>query len=499
MGISSLGVGSSILTQDVIDQLKEVDEKAHVEPLTLNIAYENDKKDALEVVDASMDNLIDSINELKSHSLFIDRSTEVNGTAVEVVALVNTDVQDFTLMVDKLATKQIQESGIFSSEDALVGNKGEVTEVEETEIQTVDVLDEDGNPVLDEDGEVVTEEIEVTTITEVETPSTLTVSINGTDFDIEYDSTTTLRDLKKSINEVAGEKFDATIAQINDGEFTLFLSSVETGKNQTISIVDNSGQLKDDKLTALTELQAGSNSEFKFNGKAVERTTNNVKDLISGLSITLKEPGASVVSITQNREEIMERVDSFVSKYNSARNELDKVTKASVDSKEKGIFSTESTIKKMKQAVSNLFNNVDSSAGNILDFGFNIDKSGFLTIDKIAFGKELDANPKNLEVFLAGGTYTKSDGASSELKGTFVEMSTTIESYTKFGRTLDTLEDSITAKIKSLEDEKVSATESLDSKYEIMKQRFTAYDAMISKFNSASAMFSQMIDTENAK
>ncbi len=470
MGISSLGVGSSILTQDVVDQLREVDEKAHLEPITLNIANENDKKDALDVIDASMNNLKDSINEMKSHSIFIERSTEVTGTAVSVVALVNTDVQDFTLTVDKLATKQIQESGIFSSEDALIANKGEVTEEE----------DEEGNTH------------------EVETPSSLTVSISGTDFEIAYDSTTTLKDLKKSINNVAGEKFDVTIAQINDGEFTLFLSSVETGKNQEITITDNSGNLKDDKLTSLTELQAGANSEFTFNGKAVERTTNNVKDLISGLSITLQETGTSVVSVTQNREEIMNRVDSFVSKYNSTMNELNKVTKSSVDSSEKGIFSAESTIKNMKKTIANLFNNIDKSAGSLMDFGFDIDKDGFLTLDKTVFETNLDENSKNLEVFLAGGTFTKSDESTLELKGAFVEMSTIIESYTRLGRTLDTFQDSISVKIKAYEDEKVSATESLDSKYSIMKKRFIAYDAMISKFNSTSSMFKQMIDAQNA-
>ena len=470
MGISSLGVGSSILTQDVVDQLRKVDEKAHIDPITLNIANEKDKKAELDVIDASMDNLTDSINEMKSHSLFIDRTTEVSGTAVSVVALVNTDVQDFTLTVDKLATKQIQESGIFSSADALIANKGEVTE--ET--------DDEGNS------------------SEVETPSSLTVSISGEDFDIAYDSTTTLKDLKKSINNIAGEKFDVTIAQINDGEFTLFLSSVETGKNQEITIKDNSGNLKDDRLTSLKELQAGENSKFTFNGKDVERKSNNIKDLISGLSITLEETGTSVVSVTQNKDEIMNRVDSFVSKYNSTMNELNKATKSSVDSTEKGIFSAESTIKNMKKSIANLFNNTDKSAGTLMDFGFDIDKDGFLTIDKTVFEQNLYDNPKNLEVFIAGGKFTKDDNSSVKLKGAFVEMSSTIESYTRLGRTLDTFQDSIDTKIKSLEDEKVSATESLNSKYEIMKKRFIAYDAMISKFNSTSSMFKEMIDAQNS-
>ena len=44
MGISSLGVGSSILTQDILDQLREADESGKITPITLSIANENDKK-----------------------------------------------------------------------------------------------------------------------------------------------------------------------------------------------------------------------------------------------------------------------------------------------------------------------------------------------------------------------------------------------------------------------------------------------------------------------
>ncbi|MEA3228261.1 MAG: flagellar filament capping protein FliD [Campylobacterota bacterium] len=481
MGISSLGVGSSILTQDVVDQLREVDEQAQINPITLNIANANDKQDALNVVDASMDNLIDSINEMKTHSLFTERATEVSGTAVEVLALVNTDVQDFTLTVTSLATKQIQESGVFSSESDLIANKGEVTEVEEK--------DADGNPVLDEEGNPV--------MKEVETPSSLTVTISGTDFEIEYDSTTTLKDLKKSINDIAGEKLDVTIAQINDGEFTLFLSSVETGKEQEITIKDNSGNLKDDRLISLSELQAGTNAEFKFNGKEVERETNNVKDLVTGLSITLKEVGTSVVSVTQNRGEILDRLDSFVEKYNSAMRELDKVTKSSVETKEKGIFSTESTIKSMKNVVADLLSNT-SSSGNLLNFGFDIDKDGFMSVDKVLFEQQLDENPRNVEAALAGGSFINSDGSSQEKKGAFSAMSDIIESYTKYGATLDSFQDSVSMNIKSLEEEKISLTESLDSKYEIMKKRFIAYDAMISRFNSTSTMFKEMAEAQLA-
>ena len=168
MGISSLGVGSGILTQDVLDQLREADEAWQITPISLKILDETDKKKALEVLDASMTNFVDSINELKSKTLYDERKAEVSGTAVEVTADANTDIQDFTLSVSHLATKEIEESGVFTSEDEKIANAA----------------------------------------------GTLSLSIGGAaPYTINYDENTTLKDLKASINEVVGDEVDATIVQ----------------------------------------------------------------------------------------------------------------------------------------------------------------------------------------------------------------------------------------------------------------------------------------------
>lgn len=460
MGISSLGVGSSILTQDVLDQLREADEAGQVTPITLSIANEGDKKDAMDIIDANMKNLIDSISEVKSQSLYDERETEVSGTAVEVSADANTDIQDFTLSVTVLATKQIEESGAFSSEDDLIATAAGV----------------------------------------------MNLNIDGQDFEIPYDETTTLKALKTSINEIADDKIDATIVQINSGEFRLFISSVDTGTTQDITMTDTSGFLSDDggtssggtKLTTdMTAIQAGVDAEFTFNGQDIVRTSNNVDDLITGLDISLKEVGTSVVSVSQNRDNIIEKIDSFIEKYNSAISELDKMTKPSVGS-DRGIFSGESIIKNMKNTISDMFAFVGEGVGTMNDYGFDIDKDGVMTVDKVALNEAMDNDSNNVEAFFSGGTFTNSDETTTEVSGVFTEMSVIIEEYTNYNATLDQFSTSIDEKITTLEDRKTTAIERLDSKYEILKKQFAAYDAMISKFNTASSMFVQMANAQIA-
>lgn len=459
MGISSLGVGSSILTQDVLDQLRKADEAKFITPVELELANEGDKKDSFDVIDASMTNLIDSITALKSATLYDERSTTVTGTSVAVTAAANSDIQDFTLNVTNLATKQIEQSGAFTSSTELVANAAGV----------------------------------------------MNLNIDGQDFQISYDGTTTLEALKNSINDIAGDKVDATIVQINSGEFRLFISSADTGTTQNITITDNAdglgANLKDGRLTTdfdLAAVQTGVDANFTFNGQPITRTSNNITDLITGLDITLKEVGSSSVSIAQNRENIVSKIDSFVEKYNSAIAELNRMTKSSTESDERGIFSGESTIKNMKSALQDMIFSVGGGVGYLGDYGFDINKDGVMSIDKDIFNAKMDGNPDNVEAFFAGGTFTNADSTTTVVLGAFNEIATKVEEYTAINATLDQYKNSITEKISELEDRKLSATERLDARYEILKRQFAAYDAMIAKLNNASSMFTEMANAQLA-
>lgn len=461
MGISSLGAGSSILTQDVLDQLREADEAQRIRPLTLNIANETDKKDSLKVIDASMTNLRDSINELKSTTLFDERSATISGTSVSMTAEEGSDIQEFTLDVTQLATKEINESGSYGAETNLIATDA----------------------------------------------GSMTIDVGDKSYTIDYTDEMTLKDLKKEINKVAGDDVKASIVQVSSGDFRLFFNAVNEGDNQNISITDNDGNLSDDNgetaggtnLTDdMTTVQEGKNAKFTYNGENIERNSNNITDLISGYNITLNEVGSSTVNVEQNRETIESRVDSFVEKYNSTIKELSKQTVSSTDSSVRGIFSGDSMMKGMKPAIQNMIDSLSDAGGNMLDYGFSIDRDGIMSIDKKIFNEKIDDNPSNVEAFFTGGDFTKEDGSVEAIDGAFNSFYSVVNEFTKTNGDLDLVKTNIEERLSSYEDRKTSATERLDTKYAILKKQYAAYDSMISKFNSASSMFSQMITAENA-
>jgi len=459
MGIGSVGVGSGILTQDVLDQLRKADEASRIRPIDFSIANEKDKQAAFDVIKANMKNLSDAIGELASGTLYDNRSVDIDGDSIKMSVDANADEQEFSIDVSKLATKQIEESGSFASQD--------------TKIATAS--------------------------------GSLTLNVNGKDYTINYDDTTTLKDLKNSINTVAGEDIDATIVQVADDDFRLVLSSTNTGANQDITLSDNDGNLSDDggtsgggtKLTSdFSDLQTGEDAQFTFNGQSITRSSNNIDDLITGYHITLKQTGVSNVNVTEDRDEILSRIDSFVEKYNSAIDELDKMTKASTDASERGIFSNESTIKGLKSTIQNMVESVGGGVGMLYDYGFDIDKEGKLSVDKTVINDKLDNDSANFQAFFSGGTFLKDDSTTVEVDGAFSELGDILGTYTKTGGMLDNLDESMDEYLSELQDRKTDVTQQLDSRYAILKKKFTAYDIMISKLNSASNMFIQMANAQ---
>jgi len=462
MGVSSLGAGSNILTQDVLDQLRAADEAKFVAPLDARLKTEKDKSAAFDVLDAYMDNVYESLKSLTEYGVFESRTaSSSNDNIVEVVAKDSSDVQDFSLEVTDLATKEITQSGSFLTKDTAIAS---------------------GTGKLE-------------------------LSVGSEKFTINYDATTSIDDLKNLINKSAGDSVNATVVQVADGDFRLLLSAVNTGTGQEISIADvvGAGEKLGDQLlpdTGTTDgminIQPAIDASFKFNGVDITRKSNSVDDLLSGVTITLKDTGTTNVSVQQNTEHINERITNFVDKYNSAITQLNTDTKSSQEASERGIFSSDSTIKGMKSSLINMLSIVGGGAGKIEDFGLELDVDGRLSLDSEKFNAKLVADSTSVQAFFVGGSFTKEDGSVLEVDGVFAEMETEVAKYSKYNNTLDQFRDSIKTRYDSITEQKEKAVARLNASYAIQAKRFAAYDLIINRFNTASDMFSQMINAEIA-
>jgi len=198
--LGSVGIGSGVLTSDILDQLKEAEKSSQINPIDRSIKKNTAKTEALDLLKSLTSTLKSSATELKDSSLYLKRTVEGANDDISVSAHDGLRIQDFSIKDVKLAYKNVIQSGSFSSSDSKVA-------------------DDDGN---------------------------LNLRIDGKDYNIEYTANTSYEDLKIKINDIAGDDVTASILQTGDDEYKLIITSDETGKDQEINIIDLSGHLNDE-------------------------------------------------------------------------------------------------------------------------------------------------------------------------------------------------------------------------------------------------------------
>lgn len=450
--ISSLGVGSGVLTQDVLDQLKKVDESNFISPLQNKINIAASQFKAMGQISTWMSDLATAAYDLKSASLYTERSAAVTGSGVSVTVAANTNIQSFAVDVVSLATKTIKESGSFANTTDLIASG----------------------------------------------PGSMNLNIGGTAYTINYDATTTLESLKTTINTVAGDKVGASIVQLSTGDFRLFLSSKDTGVSQTMALTDTTGGLTGTQLTSgMSTIQSGTDALFKFNGQTATRSSNVISDLVAGATITLQTAGGTAnVDITQNRDVILEKINTFVEKYNAAAGGIAKMTHNSQDASTRGVLNADSAVKSMLNDLQNMM--IGGVGSSIINYGLTMDKSGVLSLDKAVLNTQLDTNASNVQAFFAGGTYLKPDATTTTLTGFFTSFQSGVETYSKFNGLVDTYESALQQRKTRLEADKEKAIERLDKRYQTMAKQFAAYDTMINRVKQQGSFLSQMISSANA-
>ncbi len=112
--ISSLGIGSGVLTADVIDQLKEADSSRIITPIENKITINNQQQDAEELLTSLMTSFKASASALSYDTVFDNKTVDIDGKA-EITVDAGANVESFTLETVTLAKKDITKLGAVAS------------------------------------------------------------------------------------------------------------------------------------------------------------------------------------------------------------------------------------------------------------------------------------------------------------------------------------------------------------------------------------------------
>lgn len=383
--VSMLGIstsGQTALNADLIDKLKEADKSIMIKPIETKLTKVYERQSDQEKLETKLSEFMDAVEVFSDEQNYLKREVKSNSESVSVSADSGTALQDFTLKVNELATNSVQQTKAFKQEDTII-------------YAGVD-------PVIMKISQA-----------------------NGRSFDIKVEGGTTLSELRDKINEASNGSVVASILNVGgEDPYKLIIKSNATGAKEEIivSYQDTDGNDMSGALDLeMDSIQSAKNAKFEYNGIAIERATNKVSDLISGVNIELRKVDTveAHITVSQNTSALKDKMGEFVEKYNDLMKMINEITKYDVESTKAGSFQGDSRITGIKTALNRILFGKNEEGKTIMDltrvrtnldgttsgaFAFSLGENGLLTFDKTTFDYALDADPTGVERLFRGIT-----------------------------------------------------------------------------------------------
>ncbi|HWH89138.1 MAG TPA: flagellar filament capping protein FliD [Pseudomonas sp.] len=176
---------------------------------------------------------------------------------------------------------------------------------------------------------------------------TLKISQNGTDYNVDIPANATLQTTRDAINKAQGANgISANIVTDSTGASRLVISSSKTGAGSDLSVSGIAGLEIDGTQLMGSSPAAGAsgavngvaqNAELTIDGLAVTSKSNTVTGAVSGLTLNLvtvspgTPPTPAIVGVEANTKGLQTSVQAFVDAYNTLKNTIDTLSKATPD------------------------------------------------------------------------------------------------------------------------------------------------------------------------
>ena len=555
--ITTLGLGSGLDLQDILDKLKEADKVSITNKETQKTELTK-KIDAYNSVNAKLFKIKSNALSLSLESDFMKNKVSVSDETI-ATALVDDGVaaSAFDLEVTQKARYNSWQTVGVASESSIIYTEPETgitssdsavtTQAETMDIlygsagnqQTVSInlnsglsLDEIADAVNSSDnnkntagdrlinasveenngeyyirlsavagGDAAGEQISVSGFDYVKADTTISIARADSEAPLYLSIApgTTYSETVALINSAAGNP-GVTAGIIDTGEETnpyrLTLTSNATGEKSRISIQN----------LPMTEVNGADdeslNAVFSINGVSYQRQTNEaIDDVIAGVTLTLKKTGETTVSVQKNTDPIKETILSLVENYNDLLTEIKGTDSEAADG-------TDTTTEETDE---NPFEN-DYSANGILSklkslFTSSIDASfTYKNLADIGLEINKDGTLTIDETELDQAIASDPDAVAklfigdtdNEITGLGDILNNGINDLVSSTGVVATEIDEAETKITRLEEDIETATEQLDKRYEILTSRFVQLDTYIQQLNAESDYMQSMIDSFNS-
>lgn len=532
-GIKSLGIGSSNgLNMETIDKLRKADEGALIKPIEKSIDKYEQKIESISGFTKLLKDVKADTASIKDDYLYLQRTASVVGEGVSAIVEDGVDPQNINIKVEQLATEHIIQSDPLSSKTSSlatedtqliirVGDKEHILEVK-AGMQLKDLVSEINQKAGSDVGASILQtgpkefrmvlrtketgenhRIELVQGNEETTrPETTTETIT-TALPIGFDPYTgdpLLESFTPSADFLLTEKSDPLTGAVVPQKFSPY-----TGKpldeshypskdgalpveytSEEVEVVENI-PVDATKLNVNlhNDVQEPVNAHFVFNGAEITRESNEIDDMVLGLSFTLEEVTDENkrvnIKIGQDTNQIVDNLQSFVTHYNTLMSEVDNMTRYDPDADQIGIFLGENSINSVRTSINFLLRQVGPNGESIANAGLSFTREGQLEFDAFKFEQSLIDDPEMMQELLQGKKESL-NGRDLQKDGLFYKLNETLDDLVNSADgSIINFEKSLETQLKRTKEEKESAVSRLDDRYETMANQFAAAGSSIGK------------------
>jgi flagellar hook-associated protein 2 len=368
MGLSSPGIGSGLDIKGMVDAMVKADVARAQARHDKKLTYTNAEISAIGQVKSILANLQTSLNNLSNMSQITKMKSSISDSKYFDATVTNQAQPGvYQVQVQSLAQSQSLSSTYFTNSTTSVGD-GTITFNFGT---------------YSSDLSTFTANSEVN-------PLTITIAPGG-------DSLSAVSD---AIN-AADAGVSACIIQDNLGA-RLSLTSSETGENYAMQITSDIAALNYDPTTgntSLTQNLTAQNSVVLVNGMTINQSTNQLKDVLSGITLNLKEitTGSNIsLTISNNQEHLTTSINDFIKKYNECMTLLGNAIGYDEETKTGGFFQGDAQIKGLKQSMQQVISDFTAPSGSpfksLADIGITTKRGGILELDQDTLKTALNEN-----------------------------------------------------------------------------------------------------------
>ncbi|HEB55742.1 MAG TPA: flagellar cap protein [Gammaproteobacteria bacterium] len=287
---------------------------------------------------------------------------------------------------------------------------------------------------------------------------------------VDMSTAMTLQDIRDAINnDTANPGVQATVINGDNGNQKLILTATRSGSEGALTF-SYGGSIASTTLNMQTLNNIGGdinllNSEFNVDGYNITRQSNNVSDVISGVTLNLvnADPGNTyTVEINRDLESVEESVQAFADAFNELR--------SSIKSLRKGELEADSSLLSIERRVFSVLNTpATGGAFSVLsDVGLNMQKDGTMLLAKSDLQSALQTNFDGVAELFASDT----DGFAKRL----VDLA---DNLLASDGLLETRTDGLEARIDIVVNRQDAFLRNLDAVEARYRAQFSALDALV--------------------